>query len=53
METVYDLPNNDWRRIQKADGYRYTIVNGQITFEDQKCTGALSGKVLRSYEMTE
>jgi N-acyl-D-aspartate/D-glutamate deacylase len=52
METVYDLPNNDWRRIQKADGYRYTIVNGQITFEGQKCTGALPGKVLRSYDMT-
>ena len=53
METIYDLPNNDWRRVQKADGYRYTIVNGQITFEDGKCTGALSGKVLRSYNMTE
>jgi N-acyl-D-amino-acid deacylase len=53
METVYDLPNNDWRRVQKAEGYRYTIVNGQITFEDGKCTGALSGKVLRSYNMTE
>jgi N-acyl-D-amino-acid deacylase len=53
METVYDLPNNDWRRVQKADGYRYTIVNGQITFEDGKCSGALSGKVLRSYNMTE
>ena len=53
METVYDLPNNDWRRVQKADGYRYTIVNGGITFEGQKCTGALPGKLLRSYEMAE
>jgi N-acyl-D-aspartate/D-glutamate deacylase len=51
MATVTDLPNNDWRRVQKAEGYRYTIVNGQITFEDQRCTGALPGKVLRSYEM--
>ena len=51
METITDLPNNDWRRVQKADGYRYTIVNGQITFEGQKCTGALPGKVLRSYDM--
>ena len=50
METVTDLPNNDWRRIQKADGYHYTIVNGGITFEGQKCTGALPGKMLRSYE---
>jgi N-acyl-D-aspartate/D-glutamate deacylase len=51
METIYDLPNNDWRRVQKADGYHYTIVNGQVTFEGQKCTGALPGKVLRSYDM--
>jgi len=47
------LPNNDWRRVQKAEGFRYTIVNGVITFEGQQCTGALSGKVLRSYNMTE
>jgi len=51
METVRDLPDGDWRRVQKADGYRYTIVNGQITFEDGKCTNALPGKVLRSYNM--
>jgi N-acyl-D-aspartate/D-glutamate deacylase len=51
METIYDLPNNDWRRVQKADGYHYTIVNGQITFEGQQCTGALPGKLLRSYDM--
>jgi N-acyl-D-aspartate/D-glutamate deacylase len=53
METVYDLPDNDWRRVQKAEGFRYTIVNGTITFEGQRCTGALPGKVLRSYNMTE
>jgi N-acyl-D-aspartate/D-glutamate deacylase len=51
METIHDLPNNDWRRVQKADGYHYIIVNGQITFEGQKCTGALPGKMLRSYDM--
>src|ERR1043166_9029291 len=53
METITDLPNNDWRRVQKADGYRYTIVNGVVTFEGQRCTGALPGKVLRSYDMAE
>ncbi len=51
METVYDLPNNDWRRVQKAEGYHFTIVNGVVTFEGQRCTGTLPGKVLRSYEM--
>ena len=50
METVTDLPNNDWRRVQKATGYHYTLVNGGVTFEGQTCTGALPGKMLRSYE---
>ena len=50
METVHDLPDGDWRRVQKADGYRYTIVNGEVTFEDGVCSGALPGKVLRSYD---
>ena len=51
METVYDLPDNDWRRVQKADGYHFTIINGVITFEGQRCTGTLPGKMLRSYDM--
>ena len=50
METVHDLPDGDWRRVQKANGYRYTIVNGQVTFEDDVCSGALPGKLLRSYD---
>jgi len=50
METVHDLPDGDWRRVQKATGYRYTIVNGQVTFEDGVCSGALPGKLLRSYD---
>jgi len=49
METVHDLPDGDWRRVQKADGYRFIIVNGQITFEDNICSMALPGKMLRSY----
>jgi hypothetical protein len=36
--------------VRRADGYRYTIVNGQVTFEDDVCTGALPGKVIRSYD---
>jgi N-acyl-D-amino-acid deacylase len=51
LETLRDLPDGDWRRVQKADGYRYTIVNGRITFEDGTCTGALPGKMLRSYDV--
>ncbi len=49
METVHDLPDGDWRRVQKADGYRFIIVNGQVTFQDNVCSMALPGKMLRSY----
>jgi N-acyl-D-amino-acid deacylase len=49
-ETVRDLPDGDWRRVRRADGYRQIIVNGQITFQDNVCTGALPGKMLRSYD---
>ena len=47
VEVVHDLPGGDWRRIQKSEGYRWTLVNGDITFEDGNPTGALSGKLLR------
>ena len=47
IETASDLPGGDWRRIQKAEGYRWILVNGQVTLEDGNPTGALSGKLLR------
>jgi N-acyl-D-aspartate/D-glutamate deacylase len=50
-ERLNDLPDGDWRRVQKAEGYRYTLVNGEVTFEDNICTGALPGKVLRSCDI--
>ena len=46
-EIAHDLPGGDWRRVQKAEGYRWVMVNGEITFEDGKATGALSGRLLR------
>ena len=49
-ETVRDLPDGDWRRVRRADGYRHIIVNGKVTFENNVCTGALPGKMLRSNE---
>ncbi len=39
METVTDLPNDDWRRIQKADGYHYTIVNGALRLRARSVLG--------------
>ena len=46
-ERLYDFPADDWRLAQKAAGYRYTIVNGEVTFEDGECTGATPGRLLR------
>ena len=33
-ERLHDFPGGDWRLSQKADGYRLTVVNGEVTFED-------------------
>ena len=47
-EVAEDLPGGEWRRIQKAKGYRYTMVNGEVTFEDGEPTGAYPGRLLRN-----
>ena len=46
-ERLHDFPAGDWRLSQKAEGYRLTVVNGEITFEDGECTGATPGLLLR------
>jgi N-acyl-D-amino-acid deacylase len=46
-EMVFDLPANGRRFVQRADGYKFTIVSGEVTFEDGQPTGALPGKVVR------
>lgn len=46
-EVAYDFPAGAWRRIQKAKGYRYTMVNGEVTFIDGECTNATPGRLLR------
>ncbi len=45
---VHDLPGGAGRLIQKAEGYDYTLVNGQVFMENGKHTGALAGTLLRS-----
>jgi N-acyl-D-aspartate/D-glutamate deacylase len=42
-----DLPAGGRRMVMPARGMHYTIVNGEVLFEDQKHTGALPGVVLR------
>jgi N-acyl-D-aspartate/D-glutamate deacylase len=46
-EMVFDLPADGRRFVQRVDGYKYTIVSGEITYEDGEPTGAMPGKIVR------
>lgn len=46
-EMVYDLPADARRLVQRVDGYKYTICNGEVIFKDGKDTGARPGKLVR------
>jgi N-acyl-D-aspartate/D-glutamate deacylase len=47
-EVVHDLPGGEWRRVQRGAGYRYVMVNGAVTIQDDKETGATAGVLLRN-----
>ncbi|HET7406898.1 MAG TPA: amidohydrolase family protein [Mycobacteriales bacterium] len=46
-EMVFDLPAGGRRLVQHVDGYRATVVAGEVTFEDGKPTGARPGGLVR------
>ena len=46
-EMLYDLPTEAKRLVQRADGYRMTLVAGEVILEDGEPTGALPGKLIR------
>ena len=46
-EMIFDLPGGGRRLVQKVDGYRATIVAGDVTFENGEATGALPGRLVR------
>ena len=43
----WDLPAGGKRLLQRATGYRATIVSGAVTYRDGETTGALPGKLVR------
>ncbi len=47
-EIAYDLPGGDWRRVARARGIRRIIVNGQVIFNDNNCSGRTPGELLTS-----
>lgn len=46
-EMVFDLPADGRRMIQRADGYRATIVSGVVTFVNGQETGQMPGRLIR------
>ena len=46
-ERVADWPGGAWHLDRRARGWHWTLVNGEITFEDGVCTGATPGSLLR------
>jgi len=46
-EMVFDLPAQGRRIMQKARGYRRTIVAGETTIADDEATGARPGRLVR------
>jgi N-acyl-D-amino-acid deacylase len=48
LEIVNDFPGGEWRRVQRSEGYSAMLVNGKVTFQDGKCSGATPGRLLRS-----
>ena len=46
-EINYDLPAGGRRLMQRADGYRVTMVAGEVTYRDGTPTGAKPGRLVR------
>jgi N-acyl-D-aspartate/D-glutamate deacylase len=46
-EKAWDYPAGAWRLIRKPEGYRHIMVNGEVTFSDNICSGAVPGRLLR------
>ncbi|HKD66643.1 MAG TPA: amidohydrolase family protein [Candidatus Binataceae bacterium] len=53
VEVVHDLPGGEWRRVQRAEGYRYILVNGETTLIDGQTTGETPGHLLRHGKASE
>jgi N-acyl-D-aspartate/D-glutamate deacylase len=51
-EMVFDLPAQGRRLVQRATGYRETIVSGEVTFQNGEATGSFPGRLIRG-EQTE
>ncbi|QXZ08501.1 amidohydrolase family protein [Comamonas sp. Y33R10-2] len=51
-QIVRDLPAGGKRFLQGAEGYRFTLKSGEITYRDGVATHALPGKLVRRSDLT-
>jgi len=49
-EMVHDLPAGGKRFMQRARGYRATIVSGELPMENDEPTGAHPGRLIRGMQ---
>lgn len=47
---IHDLPAGGRRFMQRAHGYRATIVSGEVTMENDEPTGAYPGRLIRGQQ---
>jgi N-acyl-D-aspartate/D-glutamate deacylase len=47
-EMRYDLPGGGKRLVQRAHGYRATLLAGTVTYADGVATGARPGRLVRA-----
>ena len=47
VEMIQDLPAGGRRLVQRATGYRATLVAGEVVMRDGEPTGALPGRLVR------
>lgn len=52
-EIIHDLPAGGRRFVQRAEGYRATVVSGEVVFRDGEPTGKLPGKLVRRQHLRE
>jgi N-acyl-D-aspartate/D-glutamate deacylase len=50
---IHDLPAGGKRFMQRARGYRATIVGGEVTLEHDELTGSLPGRLIRGEQSAD
>ncbi|MDO7836457.1 amidohydrolase family protein [Sphingobium sp. HBC34] len=45
-EVLFDLPGNEFRRVCRAEGIDWVVVNGEPIFRSGRSTGAMPGRMI-------